>query len=867
MPRKEQDDDQVMRLVETALAAPPDERRGCVESACAGNSELLEEVWECIQWELRMDRFLCDPVFSPVPAEAVFKPGQLLEGRFRIVGEVARGGMGVVYEARDEKLDRRIALKCARPGFRKRLPPEVRNASEISHPNVCKIFEIHTASTADAEFEFLTMEFLDGETLAEHFRRGPLPAPDVRSIAQQLCAGLGEAHRRKVIHGDLKSSNVIVTRDSGGGLRAVITDFGLAHGAEAAERVAPGSEVGGTPGYMAPELWRGAKASVASDIYALGVILDELAFGPRAEGAERTRKRHALHPKWTHVIRRCLDPEPTRRFHSAEEVAKALAPRTRRRLLLAAAGAMLAVASGVVTYRGATAPKESVRLAVMPWESAPATAASGEVLSRDASALISRLKGNRKTRFAAIPGGRGLRARWQASPTHTLHGKLEPEKGRLVLNACVTDARSLVDVKCRTEVYAPGDMKYAPVALAGLVTETFRLPSLAELARVNAAAQPDYSAGLALLSKNSGVEKGLLLLERAVATDPDSPLTYAALAEAEWWRYQTTNDPVWLGRAKDSVRKASLRNGDLAEVHRIAGLLQANEGWYEQAQLEYLRAIELDPTNGDAYRRLGTAYRTNKQLDQALTAYLRAIELDPGNYRNHQALGGFFSEGDNHTEAVRHFAEMVELAPEEPSAHFALGRTYLDLGRFAEAEAELRLSLALGETGEALNTLGLVLTYERRDEEAIPFFSRSVEKSPEKFLLWINLAAAYRRVKRPANAERANRHGLALAEREMRKNPRDGYVRSCLAYLCAWLNQRSRAESEVAQALQLSPQDNDARWMAVKTYEALGRRDDAIRVLANVPPEFLADANRHPDLADLCRDSRFQEMMARKPVR
>lgn len=169
----------------------------------------------------------------------------------------------------------------------------MRHASEISHPNVCKIFEIHTASTAGGEIDFLTMEFLDGETLAARLSRGRLPEPEARAIGRRICAGLAEAHRNRVVHGDLKSGNVILTRDAGGGVRAAITDFGLARkplapsvdtegsqGTEAST-VSASSQAGGTPDYMAPELWKGEKASAASDVYALGVMLYELAAGRR----------------------------------------------------------------------------------------------------------------------------------------------------------------------------------------------------------------------------------------------------------------------------------------------------------------------------------------------------------------------------------------------------------------------------------------------------------------------------------------------------------------------------------------------------------------------------------------------------------
>jgi hypothetical protein len=223
--KAQQDDDVLMSLVEQALAQREDQRRAYLERACAGNSELFEQAWNYVRWDERMQGFMIEPLFRPSNpdthqstgtllmttdersgAEQPFETGQRLDNRFRIVRELARGGMGIVYEAMDEKLDRRIAIKCARRGFRKRLPPEVRNAREISHPNVCKIFEFHTADTHQGPIDFITMEFLEGETLAERLRRGRLPEAEARAIALQLCAGLAEAHRNRVVHGDLKAT-------------------------------------------------------------------------------------------------------------------------------------------------------------------------------------------------------------------------------------------------------------------------------------------------------------------------------------------------------------------------------------------------------------------------------------------------------------------------------------------------------------------------------------------------------------------------------------------------------------------------------------------------------------------------------------
>ncbi|MCX6621570.1 MAG: serine/threonine-protein kinase, partial [Acidobacteria bacterium] len=158
-------------------------------------------------------------------------PGQLLAERFRVVRRIAQGGMGVVYEAFDEKLGRRIALKCARDGHHRNLFSEVRLATEVSHPNICKIHEIHSAQTPQGPLEFFTMEFLEGPSLYSRLEEGGLQRKEVDAIARDLCAGLAEAHRHQIIHGDLKTANVILTNKPDGTPRAVITDFGLARGA------------------------------------------------------------------------------------------------------------------------------------------------------------------------------------------------------------------------------------------------------------------------------------------------------------------------------------------------------------------------------------------------------------------------------------------------------------------------------------------------------------------------------------------------------------------------------------------------------------------------------------------------------------
>lgn len=167
-----------------------------------------------------------------------------------------------------------------------------------------------------------------------------------------------------------------------------------------------------------------------------------------------------------------------------------------------------------------------------------------------------------------------------------------------MLQACVVDAHSLVKTRVWSATYTPEEVRHIAVALAGVVTSTFHLPPSAA-ATVNAAAREDYVAGVANLRRDSGIEVAVEQLKKAVGADPDSALTHAGLAEAQWFRYWLTKDQAYLRGAVESLDRAERRNPDLAQVHRVAGVLMANRGKYEDAAAEYRRAIELEPGNSE----------------------------------------------------------------------------------------------------------------------------------------------------------------------------------------------------------------------------------------------------------------------------
>jgi len=269
------------------------------------------------------------------PGAAAFAPGQILNERYRIIGRLGRGGMGEVFRADDLKLGQPVSLKflpralAATPGLLERFHAEVRNARHVSHPNVCRVYDI---GEIDGQ-HFLTMEFVDGEDLATLLRRiGRLPAAKANEVARQLCAGVAAAHDKGVLHRDLKPSNVMLDGEG----RVRITDFGLAiRPSEAAA-----GDFAGTPAYMSPEQFDGKPVSERSDLYSLGLVLYELYTGRRpfdALSIAEWKNRHThsqpappstqgdpLDEATERAILRCLEKDPAKRPASALQLAAAL---------------------------------------------------------------------------------------------------------------------------------------------------------------------------------------------------------------------------------------------------------------------------------------------------------------------------------------------------------------------------------------------------------------------------------------------------------------------------------------------------------------------------------------------------------------
>jgi serine/threonine protein kinase/Tol biopolymer transport system component len=349
---------QVETLYHAALEHESGAREAYLAQACAGDEELRREVEELLRYDGTKGSFMQDNALA-VAAQALepnelsqtapqLFPGQSI-GAYKILALLGRGGMGVVYRARDERLRRDVAIKVLPASFAhdadrlRRFEQEAHATSALNHPNILTIYDIGAHDGAP----FIVAELLEGEELRAQLESGALPARKALEYAQQITQGLAAAHEKGIVHRDLKPENLFVTKDG----RVKILDFGLAKlhppqpgvvdtGAPTQKRLTHPGVVMGTVGYMSPEQVRGQEADHRADIFSFGIILYEMLSGKRAfngasvadvmsailkeEPPELGETNAKISPALEKIMRRCLEKKPERRFQTASDLTFAL---------------------------------------------------------------------------------------------------------------------------------------------------------------------------------------------------------------------------------------------------------------------------------------------------------------------------------------------------------------------------------------------------------------------------------------------------------------------------------------------------------------------------------------------------------------
>ncbi len=716
--------EQLIPILQAALDRPTEKREDFVRAACSGDEELHQELREALQWEERMGSFLLEPIVDLAHLARPFQSGQVVVERFEILREIGEGGMGVVYEAFDRKLQQRIAIKAAKPGFQRLLSPELRAALKVSHHNICRENEIYTVQTDVGEIDFLTMELLEGGTLSAYLaEKGKLGHEEASEIAYQLCVGLAEAHRRGILHRDLKSSNVILSHDENGNRRAVITDFGLAGGLSLAS-----GETGGTPGYMAPELWRGQPASKASDIYALGVILYEMVagckpydqrrqvVGPTATTRtlqEQTQTREAavplpaalvgaaeqqwrqqevtvcpprpsawtknLNPCWDRAIKGCLEVSPAERTQDVSQVLAELQwkpipkwPFVVTGLLLAVLVAAVALSRPLRLWVTELIWPPNVRLAVLPFDGPKDLAAIGGGALQEVAERVQQLPSERK---------------WPLNKLSRSVAVIPPSR--------IANAHAETPQKARDALHATHALKVS------LQPEGDRLSAHAAVIELSSQL-PVKELSVQYQKKDAGAMSAALthfvaLSFRLQESSSDDKVSPAAAGSYLQGIYFLNRDAHSFDSAIVQFQEAARLdpNSALPPAGMALALVQKSSDTKQNIYLEQAREFvrTAQSRNPDSVRVLLASGRVNEatsQYNRALADYRRIQELEPRNVDALLRMGVVYQHLEEPDDALKAFRKAEELDPEYYRPYQMMGDFYYFRGRYVECAEEYR---------------------------------------------------------------------------------------------------------------------------------------------------------------------------------
>jgi pentatricopeptide repeat protein len=651
-------------------------------------SEPLRRLWRQHQ-AAQESGFLKVPLVSVrslAAVEPAFSTGQVLAGRFSIERLLGAGGMGEVYLSRDQRLDERVALKTIRrrlaadPDIRRRFVAEVQNARRVTHRNVCRIFELFDAG----ETPFLVMEYLDGPTLTEWLKAGRRPAAARRKIALDLAEGLAAAHANGIIHRDLKPDNVILAGPEQQP-RAVITDFGLARPFAALEGPNALSLGGGTRSYMAPELLAGAPASIASDMYAFGVVLDQLLPGHRFAAD-------------------CMARNPERRPKSLDNIIRQWRSSSSRRWWMLAwlAGPAAAVGAYEWMSRPRLAFTSRQRLVLNGFSPA------SDNLARTLRELL--ITGLRQSPLVAVvpderiraltggawPSGVGqlLTVARQAQIPFVLEGSLERVGAGLTLLIDVLDS---VGGKRALRLSETGDQKRL-VTLADRVELQLRrnfgesenslratYKSLTEVTSASPEAVEAYFQGVRLY-EDSDADGALTWFDRAIEIDPQFALAHLRRALALEVNNRETE-------ALDAYERAFQLRARVSERERL---------WIESQYANLVardllsaanilrRLVRLYPEEATFQRQLAFAYARLGKPQEGLEAARKAIELDSSSANNRQVLITCLAQAGRADEALDYFRQSRAEGIGSQNLERGAGLAYLVKGDYDAALAAFR---------------------------------------------------------------------------------------------------------------------------------------------------------------------------------
>jgi eukaryotic-like serine/threonine-protein kinase len=730
--------------------------------------------------------------------------GQTL-GRYRVLEKIGAGGMGEIYRARDERLERDVAIKVLPQGLladeaaRKRFHKEALSLSRLNHPNIATVHDFDTQSGVD----FLVMEYVPGETLDRQVAKGPLSERDIIRLGMQLAEGMAAAHGQGVVHRDLKPGNLRVTPDG----RLKILDFGLAklvHPQSFPEasvtRSLGETQAGTTPGtlpYMAPEQLRGDPPDARCDLYAAGAVLYELATGRRAFRETLTPRlidailhqppqppsslNRQISAGLENIVLKALDKEPNRRYQTARdlradlerlsvgvplEVARLPRPLLLRWPLWLAAGllGLIAVLFGLNVgglpdrWRGRPAAPRIESLAVLPLENQTGDKTQEYLSDGITDALTTDLAQIGSLRVISKDSVVLYKQAMKPLPEIARELKVDAVvKGsvarsgdhvRITVQLIHTpDGRLMWGRSYEREMRNILDLEgEASLAIAREIQIRLSPEQEARLVSsraVNPLAQEAYLRGKYAENPAQGLE----FLNQAIQTDPQYAPPYVELGSYYWFTalFGVLPPKDAYTKSEESSQKAISLDDTLAAAHATLAVDKLEYHWdWAGADREYRRALDLNPNDADIHHMYAHYLLFAGRGDSSRAETKRAVDLDPLDLGLTACWGWHCVFTHQADEAIEHCQAALSVNPKDWWANVILGWAYEEKSMYSEAVRQFQKANSLWqEPALATASLAHVYAVSGRRADAQKLLAELLKRSRTKYVSAYDLAVVF----------------------------------------------------------------------------------------------------------------------------
>ena len=890
----------IRALFDEALEVGPQSRGAFLRNACTGDESLRLEIESLLAEDVQTHGLLDSPP-PTAPMSSIGRDersgdsqattrdltGKLVQGRFHVRSRLGAGGMGEVYLADDPKLKRSVALKRLPPQmrsderYRSSLLREARRASSLNDPHIAQVYDV----LEEGGEVYLLMEYVEGVTLRQRIT-SPLSTVEFLDIALQCSEALAAAHRRGVVHCDIKPENIMLTAS---GLLKVL-DFGIAKRlpSQDAGTTTSGAQpegLFGTPKYMAPEILAGAAPDPRSDIYSLGVTLSEACVGkwPRpsdppqaAADVPALPDRPAPPPAIGRILTKMLHADPSQRYADATELLTELrsvrdsrswevsphslgARLMGRRGELAIGGVLLLAVLAWVTvtqgrpwlYRALHPVPDQKQVAVLPFSIAGAdlsTKAFADGLSEVLSAKLTQL--TERPQFQVIPVSEvrakhvvtAADARKEFGVNLVIEGTWQQAGGAVHVMPVLINTASNRQLRANEFIAASTDPIGLEAEVAAGVLKMLEIelqPAERSSFGNQGTAAPDayayYLRGRGYLEefqKPESIENAISVLGSALTEDYRFGSAYAGLGEAYWRKYEHTQDPEWVNKAREACAKATELGNAGAAGGNCLGLIDNGTGKFQEASEQFQKALAAEPTSDAAYVGLGQAFEGLGRLDDAEATYKQTIRLRPQYAAGYNWLGLFYYHRARYADAIRLFSQVVKVSPDSYVGYSNLGGAYSDAGNYQAAVPRLTRSIEIRPTYLAYSNLGTAYFNQGRFADAVNSYERALKLDDRHYAVWGNLGDAYywtpggRKDSTPAY-----RRALALAAKDYEVNPRDALLIGYIAQYHAMLGERGLALDGIQRALRLDPKSPELAFTSAIVYDQCGDASSTLSML------------------------------------